>query len=237
MTTARQLGLATSGTSIVCLHLPRGPSDIARLIAAVIVDTVKSVALRTAANVFEKSTWIVQPWLVHLYSSPTIVSVGPICRIRAASLSCVISAKFGRNAATASQPVCGGVLNRRDGPHASAARGVTRLQVACSDQAGATAVALANPFPLAATRSGYTSDSQEFAEAVPRQVNGLHDKYLKAVAGKRKSVEAIGIGGVMTGLIGILGTFKPRTTTPDEPQDVNVVNKTKNPVPTVEGKK
>jgi hypothetical protein len=30
-----------------------------------------------------------------------------------------------------------------------------------------------------------------------------------------KSVEAIGIGGVMTGLIGILGTFKPRT--PAEP--------------------
>lgn len=30
-----------------------------------------------------------------------------------------------------------------------------------------------------------------------------------------RSVEAIGIGGVMTGLIGILGTFKPRT--PVEP--------------------
>lgn len=28
-----------------------------------------------------------------------------------------------------------------------------------------------------------------------------------------KSVEAIGIGGVMTGLIGVLGTFRPRSST------------------------
>lgn len=49
-----------------------------------------------------------------------------------------------------------------------------------------------------------------------------------------KSVEAIGIGGVMTGLIGILGTFKPRTTTPDGPQDVNVTNPPTEPVPTTE---
>lgn len=46
-----------------------------------------------------------------------------------------------------------------------------------------------------------------------------------------KSVEAIGIGGVMTGLIGILGTFKPRSAPPDGPQDVNVTNPPNNPVP------
>jgi hypothetical protein len=45
-----------------------------------------------------------------------------------------------------------------------------------------------------------------------------------------RSVEAIGIGGVMTGLIGILGTFKPRTTTPDSPQPVNIVNPPGDPV-------
>jgi hypothetical protein len=44
-----------------------------------------------------------------------------------------------------------------------------------------------------------------------------------------KSVEAIGIGGVMTGLIGILGTFKPRTTAPDQPQDVRVTNPPEDP--------
>lgn len=32
-----------------------------------------------------------------------------------------------------------------------------------------------------------------------------------------KSVEAIGIGGVMTGLIGVLGTFRPRQTAPTSP--------------------
>ena len=30
-----------------------------------------------------------------------------------------------------------------------------------------------------------------------------------------QSLEAVGIGGAVTGLIGVLGTFKPRTTTPD----------------------
>ena len=43
-----------------------------------------------------------------------------------------------------------------------------------------------------------------------------------------RSVEAIGIGGVMTGLIGILGTFKPRTnatTATTDSGDVNVDTK------------
>lgn len=35
-----------------------------------------------------------------------------------------------------------------------------------------------------------------------------------------KSVEAIGIGGVMTGLIGVLGTFRPRqSVTPPQQAD------------------
>ena len=39
-----------------------------------------------------------------------------------------------------------------------------------------------------------------------------------------KSVEAIGIGGVMTGLIGVLGTFRPRSspTAATTTGDVNV---------------
>jgi len=32
-----------------------------------------------------------------------------------------------------------------------------------------------------------------------------------------QSLEAVGIGGAVTGLIGVLGTFKPRTTMPDTP--------------------
>ncbi len=37
-----------------------------------------------------------------------------------------------------------------------------------------------------------------------------------------RSVEAIGIGGVMTGLIGILGTFKPASRTPAVGPNENV---------------
>lgn len=40
-----------------------------------------------------------------------------------------------------------------------------------------------------------------------------------------KSVEAIGIGGVMTGLIGVLGTFRPQQ------RKVEVDNAPNNPVP------
>lgn len=40
-----------------------------------------------------------------------------------------------------------------------------------------------------------------------------------------KSVEAIGIGGVMTGLIGVLGTFRPQQ------RKVEVDNTAANPVP------
>lgn len=37
-----------------------------------------------------------------------------------------------------------------------------------------------------------------------------------------RPVEALGIGGAVTGLIGVIGTFKPRTTAPDEAQAVKV---------------
>lgn len=40
-----------------------------------------------------------------------------------------------------------------------------------------------------------------------------------------RSVEAIGVGGVMTGLIGILGTFRPQQ------RKVEVENSAANPVP------
>jgi hypothetical protein len=44
-----------------------------------------------------------------------------------------------------------------------------------------------------------------------------------------KSVEAIGIGGVMTGLIGVLGTFRPQG------RRVTVDNAASDPVPTTPG--
>mgnify|MGYP001566525588 CR=1 FL=1 len=55
-----------------------------------------------------------------------------------------------------------------------------------------------------------------------------------------KSVEAIGIGGVMTGLIGVLGTFRPQARQPNpaepaaEPSEVVVVNPPDDPVQTEE---
>jgi hypothetical protein len=49
-----------------------------------------------------------------------------------------------------------------------------------------------------------------------------------------QSLEAVGIGGAVTGLIGVLGTFKPRTTMPDTPQSVNVVNTPSAPLPVEE---
>jgi hypothetical protein len=49
--------------------------------------------------------------------------------------------------------------------------------------------------------------------------------------GQGRSLEALGIGGAVTGLIGVLGTFKPRTTTTDSPQPVAVVNPPDAPVP------
>ena len=48
------------------------------------------------------------------------------------------------------------------------------------------------------------------------------------------STEALGIGGAVTGLIGICGTFKPRTTSPDHPQEVQVMNTPKDAVPVLE---
>ena len=45
-------------------------------------------------------------------------------------------------------------------------------------------------------------------------------------------VAALGfISAAMTGLIGVIGTFKPRTPQPDTPQAVTVANGTNNPVP------
>jgi hypothetical protein len=49
-----------------------------------------------------------------------------------------------------------------------------------------------------------------------------------------KPMEALGLGGAGTGLIGILGTFKPRTAAPDEPQPVTVTNPPDQPIPTEE---
>ena len=41
------------------------------------------------------------------------------------------------------------------------------------------------------------------------------------MASEGKSAEALGIGGAVTGLIGVIGTFRPRNAGTDEP--VNVV--------------
>ncbi len=46
-----------------------------------------------------------------------------------------------------------------------------------------------------------------------------------------KYAEALGFGGLTTGLVGVLGTFKPRTTMPDQPQPVQVLNGPSDPVP------
>jgi len=51
-----------------------------------------------------------------------------------------------------------------------------------------------------------------------------------AALAQGKSLEAVGIGGAVTGLIGVLGTFKPRTVNPDTPQSVTVDNGAGNPV-------
>jgi hypothetical protein len=56
------------------------------------------------------------------------------------------------------------------------------------------------------------------------------------MAANGRPAEALGIGGAVTGLIGVIGTFKPRTTSSDQPQDVNVVNDPKQPVPTRDAK-
>lgn len=53
----------------------------------------------------------------------------------------------------------------------------------------------------------------------------------------QRPTEALGIGGAVTGLIGVIGTFKPRTVSTDVPQDVNIVNPTEEPVPVKENKK
>ena len=46
-----------------------------------------------------------------------------------------------------------------------------------------------------------------------------------------KYAEALGFGGLTTGLVGVLGTFKPRTTSSDNPTPVVVANPPSDPVP------
>lgn len=48
------------------------------------------------------------------------------------------------------------------------------------------------------------------------------------MAAQGKSTEALGIGGAVTGLIGVIGTFKPRTPAADN-QDVTVTNTPEHP--------
>lgn len=45
------------------------------------------------------------------------------------------------------------------------------------------------------------------------------------------STEALGIGAAVTGLIGVIGTFRPKTTE----DEVEITNTKSNPVPTMEG--
>ncbi len=48
-----------------------------------------------------------------------------------------------------------------------------------------------------------------------------------------QSTEALGIGAAVTGLIGVIGTFRPKNS--PENQDVTITNPPSDPVPTVEG--
>ena len=45
-----------------------------------------------------------------------------------------------------------------------------------------------------------------------------------------RPAEALGLGVAISGLIGVIGTFKPRNATPDN-QDVTVTNSADEPVP------
>lgn len=46
-----------------------------------------------------------------------------------------------------------------------------------------------------------------------------------------KYAEALGFGGLTTGLVGVIGTFRPRAPGPEN-QDVTVTNQPGDPVPT-----
>lgn len=50
------------------------------------------------------------------------------------------------------------------------------------------------------------------------------------LASQEKYAEALGFGGLTTGLVGVLGTFKPRSVAPDEPQPVKIANTPADPV-------
>lgn len=54
------------------------------------------------------------------------------------------------------------------------------------------------------------------------------------LAARAQYAEALGFGGLTTGLVGVLGTFKPRSTAPDQAQPVTVTNSDHNPVKTEE---
>lgn len=58
--------------------------------------------------------------------------------------------------------------------------------------------------------------------------------YLASIAAllayEGRYAEALGFGGLTTGLVGVLGTFKPRTAS-DGPQSVTVTNPDSDPVP------
>ena len=56
------------------------------------------------------------------------------------------------------------------------------------------------------------------------------------MAGQGKPTEALGIGGAVTGLIGVIGTFRPKAPLPEN-QDVTVTNPVSDPVPTITDKK
>lgn len=63
--------------------------------------------------------------------------------------------------------------------------------------------------------------------------------YLATIAAllayQQRYAEALGFGGLTTGLVGVLGTFKPRVAAADTPQPVTVANAPTDPVPTTQG--
>ncbi len=54
-----------------------------------------------------------------------------------------------------------------------------------------------------------------------------------SLARQGQSTEALGIGAAVTGLIGVIGTFRPKAS--PENQDVTVTNSPKDSIPVTEG--
>jgi len=73
------------------LRLAVGPSDIPRLVVAIVVDAVNGVALRTLStvpqHVFGKRLVVLAPFLANGDASSTIVTVCPMLRIVAPLLN------------------------------------------------------------------------------------------------------------------------------------------------------